>query len=368
MVAAAVVGSAVVGAGASMSAASKASKAANRASEANNALLKAAQDRAYDTIDPYLQPGYDANNALSRIVSGGGYATPPKTGAAANDLDGAAYVDAYTDLQAAWNDPNVQAAWGGDKDAWGDAHFLEQQARNEGRVMPQTAAPTPNAPANPTYGPTIAPRTVGVRPTAAPLDISVGNYQKSPDYDFQLSEGNRNILAQKAALGGLESGSAMKALQKYGQDVALGDYNQWRGYTTQQYNTDRDFNNTNFDIDESRSDARYDADRGYLTSRFDTQVNDLFRLSGQGLNAAGTAINVGQNTAAGMSANNNSAASATGNAAIAGSNQVNSLLGTALQAYGQFKTPQAGQSVSTNSLVRPQSSVNFVNTPASIRL
>jgi hypothetical protein len=409
MVAAAVIGSAVVGAGASTYAASKASKAAKGAAKENNALLQAAQDRAYATVDPYVQQGYTANNALSRIVGGTGYAATPMASAAnsgfgakppggmagytpsdpkarsqapaSNGLlsggpfaqainsvaasanaqsggsfagDGSAVWDAYMaenpDVAQRAQEGVAEGLIGPGKQwatpqAWAQYHY-ENGGKAEGRQLPSApqAAPQPTYMGNPQYGPQLAPRPIMTRPSAPALDVSIENYQQSPDYEVQLSEGNRNILAQKSRLGGLESGDALKDLQKYGQDLALGDYSQWRGYETGQRNFEASRGDQNFNVDAARSDAQYDTDRGYLTSRFDTQVNDLFRLSGQGLQAAGTAINVGQNTANGMSNNNNSAASATGNAAIAGSNQVNNLLGTALQTYGMANSGYGGYS------------------------
>lgn len=360
--AAAILGSAVIGGAVSMNAASKASKAAKNAATQNNALLQAAQDRAYQTIDPYLAPGYNATNALSRIVGGTGYAAQANPLAASAGPDWNAYMAKYPDVAQRAQEGVAEGVIGPGKQwqtpqEWAAFHY-QNSGQAEGRTLPETPAqtPAPTTQGNPTYGPQVAPRPVMSRPAAPTLDVSIGNYQQSPDYEFQLSEGNRNILAQKSRLGGLESGDALKDLQKYGQDVALGDYSQWRGYETGQRNFEASRGDQNFNVDSARSDAQYDADRGYLTSRFDTQVNDLFRLSGQGLNAAGTAINVGQNTANNMSGNNNSAASATGNAAIAGSNNVNALLGTALQTYGYMN---GGYSGGTSGYGTPPKPINY---------
>jgi hypothetical protein len=50
----------------------------------------------------------------------------------------------------------------------------------------------------------------------------------SPDYQFRLDEGNRNILGNAAATGGLQSGNTLKALQSYGQNMASGEFgNYW---------------------------------------------------------------------------------------------------------------------------------------------
>ncbi len=48
--------------------------------------------------------------------------------------------------------------------------------------------------------------------------------QMDPGYQFRLSEGLKALDRQAAARGGLISGGALKAAQRYGQDVASGEY------------------------------------------------------------------------------------------------------------------------------------------------
>jgi len=124
-----------------------------------------------------------------------------------------------------------------------------------------TAAPTYNAPtltAAPTYTskPLSAAPTME-RPEMAPLDVSKEAYIPSPDYQYQLEQGNRNVLGELSALGGLESGAAMKRLQEVGQNTALADYTQWRDYTTGQYNLDRNRSDTNYAFDANRADRNW---------------------------------------------------------------------------------------------------------------
>lgn len=52
-------------------------------------------------------------------------------------------------------------------------------------------------------------------------------FQASPDYQFRLKEGNRNLMAQNAALGIQDSGAAQKALLAYGQNLASGEFNNY---------------------------------------------------------------------------------------------------------------------------------------------
>lgn len=51
-----------------------------------------------------------------------------------------------------------------------------------------------------------------------------GDYTKSPGYDFRLSEGNKAIERSAASKGGLVSGRTLKALDRYSQDYATNDY------------------------------------------------------------------------------------------------------------------------------------------------
>ena len=62
------------------------------------------------------------------------------------------------------------------------------------------------------------------------------DYQADPGYAFRLSEGQKALDRQAAARGGLISGSALKAAQRYGQDMASQEfgnaYNRFRDTQT----------------------------------------------------------------------------------------------------------------------------------------
>lgn len=105
------------------------------------------------------------------------------------------------------------------------------------------------------------------RATDAALDLSLGRYQQSPDYQFQLDQGNRNILAGLSGGVGIRSGAAMRALQEYGQNLALGDYRDWATAETGRSQFDR-----------TRADTQYGQDLGAGLSAWGTQ---------QGLTQAG---------------------------------------------------------------------------------
>lgn len=56
-------------------------------------------------------------------------------------------------------------------------------------------------------------------------------YQESPGYQWQLGQGTQAITNSAAAMGGVNSGNTLKALQSYGQGLANQDFNQWLGNT-----------------------------------------------------------------------------------------------------------------------------------------
>jgi hypothetical protein len=55
-------------------------------------------------------------------------------------------------------------------------------------------------------------------------DFSAADFQADPGYAFRLQEGLKSLDRQAAARGGLISGAALKASQRYGQDVASQEY------------------------------------------------------------------------------------------------------------------------------------------------
>ncbi len=55
-------------------------------------------------------------------------------------------------------------------------------------------------------------------------DCSMQDFQADPGYAFRLSEGLKGLDRQAAARGGLISGGALKAAQRYGQDMASNEY------------------------------------------------------------------------------------------------------------------------------------------------
>lgn len=67
-------------------------------------------------------------------------------------------------------------------------------------------------------------------------DFTAADFQKDPGYDFRMAEGQKALERSAAARGGLQSGGTLKALSRYGQDYASGEYQ--NAYN--RFNADRD--------------------------------------------------------------------------------------------------------------------------------
>lgn len=89
----------------------------------------------------------------------------------------------------------------------------------------------------------------GGQPAGDPNDPAFGSlmrrfgmqdFEQDPGYQFRMTEGMKGVEGSAAARGGLLSGAAQKAIQKYGQGLASQEYgNAYQRYTgdqTNQYN------------------------------------------------------------------------------------------------------------------------------------
>jgi hypothetical protein len=78
-------------------------------------------------------------------------------------------------------------------------------------------------------------RTAGNVPGA--FKFGAGDYQADPGYAFRLSEGQKALDRQAAARGGLISGGALKAAQRYGQEMGSQEFGNAYNRALTGYNT-----------------------------------------------------------------------------------------------------------------------------------
>jgi hypothetical protein len=99
-------------------------------------------------------------------------------------------------------------------------------------------------------------------------DFTIDDFQKDPGYQFRMDEGTHALEASASARTGVQNGRTGKALERFGQDYASGEY--------------------------SNAYNRFNADR---TTRF----NRLATLAGVGQTATNTGVAAGQNSSANIS-------------------------------------------------------------------
>lgn len=135
--------------------------------------------------------------------------------------------------------------------------------------------------------------------------FSAALYQQSPGYQWQMDQGTQAIMNHASALGGVNSGNTLKALQTYGQGLANQDYyqaaNQYANWQNQLYNMNAGVANT-------------------------------------GVNAAGMTAGLGANTASQIGSNMMGAGNAISAGQVAGANALGNSLSSIgnLAMYGQM--------------------------------
>lgn len=142
-------------------------------------------------------------------------------------------------------------------------------------------------------------------------------FETSPGYEFRLQQGMDAIDRGAAARGMTFSGNTLQAYSDYNQGMASQEFGN-------AYN--RLLGRTQIGM----------ANRAERTNR---ELGNLNNLAGTGMSAAGMMSGSGQNMANAMSANNNMAAQAAGNAAVA---QSNALSGAINNGLGLFAGAQMG--------------------------
>lgn len=208
---AALIGSAVIGGGASILASKSNRKAANRAAdiEANasreaNALTERIYDRNVGYLSPHMATGQVANNAFMELLGYPQAAPAPSAFASYAPVASSPYAFEGGGLDG--RTPNNHPA----DMAWGPQMI----------TLPSQGA---FAFGSQQYG---APQPAAGTVTAAPSARSAfDTYRGSTGYDFRFNEGTRAL--QSAFSHNLESGAASKAAMRFGQGIASDEFGRY---------------------------------------------------------------------------------------------------------------------------------------------
>ena len=159
-----------------------------------------------------------------------------------------------------------------------------------GRFLPQRFSPTAQGNMTASGGISIQPQGV----TTQNAQDAFKQYIQNSDYGFQFGQGSNAVNSGYAGAGTLQSGAAMRAMEKYRQDLQSGYRNEYMGA--------------------------------------------LGNQQGVGLSGASALAGVGQNYANSMTNNNNAAGNALANAALVKGNNsfgnVLGMIGGGLYGYG----------------------------------
>lgn len=345
-VAVAVVGGSVIGAVATTAASGKAASAQTNAANQATQLQQQQNDEAkrqYDLsradLAPYRNVGY---SALSTLAGSTGLTPPAGVTPAATAWGAPAAAPAAPAAAPSGPTPGMIAAQNAPPRSGGGNTPIQDisQALKLGRTITDAqwaqagygprgwgpGDPVPgtqstasaSAPADlPTIpldqaNPTIAPPGTNAAPApAGPTNdfnrpFTLADFQQDPGYEFRRTEGQRGVEASASARGGLLSGGTLKALDRYNQDYASGEY----GKAFDRYQTD-------------------------LTGRF----NRLSSLAGTGQTATNQTVNAGTDLTNQLQAGANNISNniaAAGNARSSGYVAAGNAVGNAAGNIGQY--------------------------------
>lgn len=163
--------------------------------------------------------------------------------------------------------------------------------------------------------------------TAAPeyRTFTQQDFQADPGYQFRMAEGQRGLERSAAARGGLLSGGALRALERYRQGVASDEY----GNALQRFNNDQ-----------TQQYARWGDAHNRFYGDQDRTINRLASLAGVGQNATNTgnqmAANYGTQAGSNMMQAANAQAAGTIGKAQAYGNALNNITNMAFGTAGMM--------------------------------
>lgn len=347
---AATVGAGALGASAAKSGSKKAAEAARYAADQNRQVAAENRDLYLRYALPQVNAYSGVANALMQRVApgGGGYApTSGGSGGGGGGIDWDAYLAQNPDVmawaQAGGGDPSLPVGAQSLQDR--AAFHYQSSGRAEGRTvqqLPQTEGGGYNAllgvaPGGATsrfagmYGADAAPEPMFKRGPDAPT-LTGDEFKASPYYNLGVDRGVEAANQGFAARGVLRSGGAAKGIVDYARERQSENYGDWAGLELQRW--DRKANQ--FNVDRAFERGIYERNRDYVSQRFDRNTSDLFQAAGLGQNALlGLGGALGDYTRA-VTGANDSAASATGNAALMSAYSQNQLYGTLANAFGRI--------------------------------
>lgn len=193
-VAAAVVASSVIGAGAMSYSASKAAKAQTKAANQANQTVQQAQTQIRSDLLPYNQAGQAATGSLNRLLGlstnapGGGVSAP----------DWSTYLNSDPALMGEYN--KVASSFGNDPNAYAQWHW-QNFGQAEGRNLPMLGGASGGA--------------QGGGPNAIQASL-----ESLPGYQFARTQGLKATQNAAAARGLGVSGAALKGAAKFATGLA----------------------------------------------------------------------------------------------------------------------------------------------------
>lgn len=214
------IGSALIGADSAGDAVDAQTAAAAKTDATNRYIF----DKQVSLQEPFRQSGVSANNMLSYLMGiGGSPSGTPSAGAptvrTADQLRQSLLGQYTTAGTPGYEMPESSVGGGG---GWmpGTASRIDEAGLSAAIAAAQAGDNTAlqawqtqqNANSNdPNYG-------------SLMKSFSASDFQADPGYQFRMSEGLKGVEGGAAARGGLLSGGALKAIQKYGQDLGSQEY------------------------------------------------------------------------------------------------------------------------------------------------
>jgi hypothetical protein len=215
--AAGTIGGAVLSSSSQKKAAKSAAAAETQASNNNLALARDFQAQNQGNLQPFLNSGYGSNNLINSFLFGPQASQPGQAqGGAPAGQDWNGYLQANPDVAAEAQRVTADGEFPS-ASAFAQWHY-QNHGQAEGRQVP-TFGGGNNALASPTAG----------------MD-AYKTFTDSPFYQFPLQEGMRQLNTGLASRGQIHSGDAIKAAQRYGQDYASGQMQNFLGLAENQTN------------------------------------------------------------------------------------------------------------------------------------